>query len=94
MIMNDSDSKAYYHLLLQEQAKIEAELGFELEWDEKPEGKESHITIRHHTDTTNRDNWPALHAWTLEKMDAFDRVFRPRIKTLDASEWETDREIV
>ncbi len=94
LIMNDADSKAYYHLLLQEKAEIETDLGFEVEWSEKPEGKESHITIRHHTDTTNRDNWPALHAWTLEKMDAFDRVFRPRIKTLDASEWETDREIV
>jgi hypothetical protein len=29
--------------------------------------------------------------WMISTMDAFDRVFRPRIRVLDASEWgETD----
>ena len=92
LVLTTDSAKAHFHLLKQEQDAIENELGFPVEWQEKPDGIESHISVRHHAETTNREQWPALHTWTLEKMDAFDRVFRPRIKNLDAADWPAEPE--
>ena len=34
-------------------------------------------------DSRDESQHPRLHAWLLEKMVAFERVFRPRVKSLD-----------
>ena len=33
-------------------------------------------------DPTDRSRWPEFHEWTLDRLEAFDRVFRPRIRSL------------
>jgi hypothetical protein len=32
-------------------------------------------------------DWPAQHEWLAEKLELFDRVFRPRVKQLNADDW-------
>jgi len=73
--------------LKQDRDAIEAELGFELTWDEKPDNKWSCIRVRREADARDPDQWPELHAWMLEKLETMRRVFKVRVKALDESQW-------
>ena len=33
-------------------------------------------------------DWPSQIEWMVEKLEAFNRTFRPLVKDLDASEWD------
>jgi len=41
-------------------------------------------------DFADHTTWPEYHAWTLEKLNAFDRVFRERIQELAIPEVTMD----
>lgn len=85
--MHDADAKAHFYLLAQQRAEIERELGFPLVWHEKPGQKQSYIECREEGDLNNPTERKRLITWILDRMDLMDRVLRPRIKVLDASEW-------
>lgn len=87
---SDSNAKAYFNILDRDRAVINAALGFEPDWQEKPDYKESLILRRQDWDLKDRARWPKLFAWKLETMTLFNRVFRPRISTLDASDWDPE----
>jgi hypothetical protein len=56
-----------------------------LEWRELPAKKVSQVVLRRKgVDPNDRTGWPEQHAWLQEKLEAFHRVFGPRIKELDA----------
>jgi hypothetical protein len=77
------NSKDFYHNLYKDRAAIEQEIGHPVEWLEKPGGIESHIRLqRTDIDHSNRQKWPEYHAWMLKELEAFDRVFRPRVKQI------------
>jgi hypothetical protein len=78
-------AKPHFHLLSKDRATIEAELGEALEWRELPAKKQSNVVLRRlGVDPTVREDWPEQHAWLQAKLEAFHRVFTPRIKDLDA----------
>jgi hypothetical protein len=55
------------------------------------EKKESHIYwSREDTDPSDRSNWPDQHALLRDVLDKLHRVFGPRIKNLDASDYTPD----
>ena len=81
------DHPAWFHLLKQDRDAIEAELGFELTWDEKPDNKWSCIRVRREADARDSDQWPELHAWMLEKLETMRRVFKVRVKALNDADW-------
>ena len=85
-MLND-DATAYFRLLHAEKDAIEKELGFPLDWQEKPGRRQCHILIRK-AESLDRDaDRRRLIEWLLDTMEAFDRVFRPRIKKLDPADW-------
>ena len=45
-------------------------------------------------DLSEREQWPNYADWLLKHMADFKRVFRPRIKQLDASEWVPSDELL
>ena len=91
--ITDEEPKALYHLLKEQRPEIEAECEEELEWQEMPGKKGSRIvTYWHDTDPATETDWPRQHHWIVEKLEKLDRVFRPRIKLLDASDWNPDEE--
>ena len=94
LILDGYDSKTHFALLLEDKDEIERELGQTLYWDFKPGQRSCSIgTGRDNCDLTNRDNWPDYLDWMYEQLETFHRVFAPRIKTLDASDYipgETD----
>jgi hypothetical protein len=76
----------HFLLLKKEQDAIEKEIGCPLNWEELPGKKEKRISLRYNTDPTNRDDWPAQHAWLVKYLEAFFNAFAPRIKSLDLDE--------
>ncbi len=76
------NGKKYFRLLQQQSHEIKSELGDSLEWDEKPNQKDSRITIRNsNTDTTNEEDWQKQYEWLASKVELFYRTFKPRIET-------------
>lgn len=86
-----TDHEAYFALLREDSKQIERELDMPLTWDERPTAKYCIVdTALQSDDIKNRDNWPELLDWMYEKLETFHRVFAPRIKTLDASDYIPD----
>lgn len=93
LTMHDDDAKSYFHQLHKDKEQIETELGFGVDWVELPDKKSSRIRIyRHNTNPLDESSWLSHFQWFVEKLEAFDRVFRQRIKNLDAEDWPDDNE--
>lgn len=87
LAMTGPHAKAHFHLLAQEKASIEAEIGVPLEWEELPGNKESHIALRYGgADPAQREDWTRQHTWLAERLEQFHRVFAPRVEGLDAAD--------
>ena len=85
LVLQGPLAKLHFHALAQDRAEIEAELGEPLEWREKPEGKDSFLTLRRTgVDPTDRAGWTDQHKWLREKLEAFHRVLAPRIKAIES----------
>ena len=83
------DATAHFYLLKEQQEKIEKEFGEPLEWDELPKHESSKISLRKEdTDPAEETDWHNQHEWFASKLELFDKVFRPRIKALNAADWE------
>jgi len=80
-------SKAFFHLLMRDKERIEQELGMPLEWQELPEKTASRIAIYNPANATDESVWPSQHKWLKDTIEAFDRVFRQRVKNLNPEEW-------
>ena len=82
-------AKARFQLLKRQREEIEKELG-DLEWRALP-GKEQHIRLRRkNADPTQQEDWPKHLDWMVSTLEGFDRTFRRRLKSLDASDWHPD----
>ncbi len=83
------NSTAHFHLLKDQQAEIEEEFGEPLEWEELPDRKSSRISLRKEdTDPGDEVNWPNQHKWLADNLEKLNTVFRPRVKALNAADWE------
>lgn len=88
LYMSNPNAKAFFHLLNTQRASIEAELGYPLEWEELPEGRDTRIsTALNDTDPEDQVDWTRQHEWLAARMNEFHRVFVNRVKALDANEW-------
>ena len=85
-VLVDIDKKehpTWYQQLADQREEIEAELGFPLIWEEKPDNRYSLIKVRGACDFPNKGKWSDIHAWTVKHLLAMQGVFRPRVKLLD-----------
>ena len=81
-------SKAHYHLLKEQQEEIHNEFGETLEWNELLGSKSSRIGLsKVNTDLLDEKYWPDQYEWLTTKLELFNKVFRPRIRALDAADW-------
>ncbi len=89
LYLNDDKAKSYYGLLSEQKEEIESELGFELEWMKLPERKSCRLIVYlNDKDPLNKEAWPEYRQWMKEKLEKIDAVFRPRIRSLSADEWD------
>ena len=87
LVIREGDAEVSYNSLYQQRGEIAAEIGETLEWRDLPEHKQGQVMLRrYNADPTNRTQWPEQHAWFKEKLEAFDRAFRPRISTFTSHE--------
>ena len=91
LIFSGSLAKPHFHLLLKDKDAVEAELGMNVEWLKLPARKESHVVLRRSdSDPSHREEWPEQHAWLQDKLEAFHKVFGPRIKELNAENYTSE----
>ena len=76
-------NKDVYRNLAGQRMTIEKELGYELEWQERPNSKESRICVSlASADAGKPQDWKRQHQWFAERMNEFHSVFSRRVKVL------------
>lgn len=87
--MTGQNSKAYFELLKEQRQEIDRKFSTQLVWWESPKGKDRRVYLKKdNIDLTDEADWPNQHAWLASKLELFDQVFRPRIKALNAADWD------
>lgn len=86
LMLAHKDAKAYFELLSRRKAELERALGEPFTWYNPTEVHNCRIYVRQTADVTDRDAWPAQHAWLAERLERMREVFQPLVRTLDASE--------
>ena len=85
LIVSGPSAPAYFGLLQQQREEIEQELGLgRLSWDEK----RRYVVLRKHADPMQQEDWPNQIDWMVSTLEGFDKTFRPRVKSLNASDWQ------
>ena len=82
LVCYEKSSKKNFHLLYQQKAEIEREVGFTLEWQERPGIRSSYIRIEQNVESFHERNWKEQHKWLTEKLKSFHRAFVPFIRKL------------
>ena len=81
--INHDDAKTYFAGLESQREEIEEELGFTLDWRELPGRKGCRILVETEiSDPLNEAQWPQYFDWLQTKLEAIQKVFRPRIRAL------------
>ena len=84
-------AKAIFHLLSEQKEEIEQELGFALDGEELPAGKDSRISISlDNADPENESDWPRQHEWLAKHLNEMHRVLAPRVRALDPDSWRPE----
>jgi len=85
--LSGSKAKGYFHQLHEQKSEIERELGYALEWEERPGKLDSRISYyKRGTDPTNLKDWPQQHQWLAKQVNELHRVFAPRVRELNADD--------
>ena len=71
---------------------VDADAEEALDWEEMPGRKESRMSVWLDVDPMKRSDWPEQHQWLRERLAALYRVFTPRVKGLNAAEYNPAEE--
>jgi hypothetical protein len=78
-------AKSNFKRLEEQKEDIQRELGYPLEWELLPEGKQSRIAVYlNDTNPTDNADWPRQHEWLAKKINELHKVFARRLSELDA----------
>ncbi|MBC8214207.1 MAG: DUF4268 domain-containing protein [Candidatus Marinimicrobia bacterium] len=75
-------AKKSFNELYEDKDRIETELGFQLDWQELPQGQDCRIIYYTDGDIRDRENWEKSFEWMKDKTESFHKVFSPRVKQL------------
>jgi len=78
LYIHDSDS--LFSALFEKKEAIENELSAQLEWEPLPNKKASRIKLVNKAKLPKQEDWDSYHAWMLEKVTVFQKVFTRHIK--------------
>ena len=91
--LHDGHAKSYFRQLEKQKNTIEQELGSAPIWMRLPEKQASRIVLyRPSSPLSDQSRWEEYRVWMREQLEAFDRVFRPRVKALNPDEFQDDRD--
>lgn len=88
LYISNPHAKAFFHLLHEQKSTIEDELGYALDWEELPEGKDTRVSMAlNDLDPEDQSDWLRQHEWLAARMRDLHRVFVARVRALDAGKW-------
>ncbi len=77
------DAKELFSILEKRRTNVEADLGFELDWQELPDARACRIvTYRENSPIEDETRWPEYIDWIISKVVAMNKVFRPLVEDL------------
>lgn len=82
LTLHGSRGREWRQALLNGQAAIHAELGYELVWDELDGPQQSIRFVNDVFSPEDIETWPSQHAWLFQTLCDFHRVFQQRVKVL------------
>ncbi|MBH5322404.1 DUF4268 domain-containing protein [Aurantiacibacter sediminis] len=83
-----TEAKPFFYLLREQRESIEADLGYQLEWEELPDGQDSRIFVAlDEVDPDEREHWPVQHEWLAKKLNELHSVFSKRVRDLKSGDW-------
>ncbi len=77
--MNAEEAKVVFRELFEQKDSIETAIGEPLDWREMPDKKASRIVVFKSADGYKEETWPEQFAWLRDKLEIFDKVFRPML---------------
>jgi Domain of unknown function (DUF4268) len=81
LIIGGANAKQYFHILSNEKDAIESAVGVPLQWRELPEYKgKPDLYWFAPAIFTQHGRWPEFYTWLADVIDAYSRVFGPRIR--------------
>jgi hypothetical protein len=87
LYMSGTNAKYDYRALLNQQEAVENEFGQSLKWMELPDRKGSCVGFyRDGVEPLREQNWPDMMTWLQSNLEAFDRIFRQRIRQIAQSD--------
>ena len=93
LTLRGPNAKPHFYLLKRDKVDIKREIGAKLEWDEKDGWERSEISRSlDEVDLEDRQDWDRQHQWLCEQLETFHKVFSPRVKALDASDYAPEEE--
>ncbi len=91
LYISNANAKAFFNLLQTQRPEIETELGYALDWDELPEGKDTRVsTPLKDIDPEDQADWPRQHDWLAARLSEFYQVFVNRVKALNSNAWKPE----
>ena len=88
-------AKRRFNRLERDKTDIEKEIGVKLEWEERTGLQDKHIKFSlYDADHEDRQDWNRQHQWLCEQLEIFHKVFSPRVKGLDASDYRPEEDEV
>ena len=89
LTLRGPNAKPHFYLLKRDKVDIEREIGAKLEWDEKHGRERNYINLSfpEEINLEDRSDWDKQHQWLYEQLEIFHKVFSPRVKELDASDY-------
>lgn len=88
VVLTGKHSKVYFQSLYEDRDVIEAELGDVLIWHNPDNKQMCRIYYRQSVDVNDRSHWPQQYEWLRHQLDALHRVFSPRAKQINPSEYQ------
>ena len=77
------NAKPFFQLLHEQKDAIEQDIGYPLEWEERPDRRDSRIVFYLcDVDPTDRQDWPYQHKWLAKHLNDLHRVFADRVREL------------
>ena len=86
LIIYGGSIREYFRLLYENKTEIEAEVGIPLIWRELNKSCRIEL-IKDNVDPMDEKDWPHQHEWMAESLEKLNRVFRERVRKLNAADW-------
>lgn len=83
VVMEDGNAPAFFSQLQSRREEIESRLTSHLVWHEPVNAKVRKVFVQTAAPSiTEQDEWPSQFEWLRQRLEEFDKVFRPLAKTL------------